>query len=166
MACLIRGWALLDGGLCFSSAHPFSCYHLLPYHSIILATKLFCFNLVGPLWACRLFFSQWPSMAIGSFVTSLASSCVSFGFPWTSWARLLSLGFLSPFLNFAFPWAFTKFFGLPRPNYIIPHPWGSWACHQPLTFFTFITLGLSWSILTFSHHVLSIVCFFSLFGLL
>ena len=29
-----------------------------------------------------------------------------------------------------------------RPNYVIPHPWGSWACHQPLTFFVFITLGL------------------------
>ena len=38
---LPRDWALLDSGLCFSSTHPFSCYHLLPYHSIISAAKLF-----------------------------------------------------------------------------------------------------------------------------
>jgi len=50
MACHIRGWALLDCGLCFSLAHPF-------YHSIIPAAKLFYFNLAGPLWACHLFFS-------------------------------------------------------------------------------------------------------------
>ena len=66
---------------------------------------------------------------------------------------MLSLGFLSPFPNFALPWAFTEFFGLPRPNYVILHPWGSWACHQPLTFFVFITLGLPRFILTFPHHI-------------
>ena len=99
-------------------------------------------------------------MAIGSFITSLVGSCVPFVFSWTSLAHFLSLGFLGPFLNFAFPWTFTEFFGLPRPNYIISHPWGSWACHQPLTFFAFITLGLSWLILTFLHHILPMVCFF------
>ena len=31
--------------------------------------------------------------------------------------------------------------------------------HQPLTFFVFNTLGLPWPILTFSHHILPIVCF-------
>ena len=34
-------------------------------------------------------------------------------FPLAPQAHLLSLGFLSPFLNFAFSWAFTEFFGLP-----------------------------------------------------
>ena len=43
-------------GFAFSSAHPSSCYYLLPYHSIIPAAKLFCFKLGGPLWACCLFF--------------------------------------------------------------------------------------------------------------
>ena len=99
-------------------------------------------------------------MAIGSFITSLAGFRVPFVFPWASLAYLLSLGFLDPFLNFAFPWAFTEFFGLPRPNCIIPHPWGSWACYQPFTFFAFITLDLPWLILTFSHHILPMVCFF------
>ena len=64
------------------------------------------------------------------------------------------LGFLDHFPNSAFPWAFTNFFGLSKSNYLIPHPWGSWACHQSLTFFTCITLGLLWPILTFLHHIL------------
>ena len=46
---LPRDWTLLNGGLCFSSAHPFSCYHLLQYHSIIPAAKLFASILLGPL---------------------------------------------------------------------------------------------------------------------
>ena len=89
---------------------------ILLYHSYC---EIVCLNLAGPLWACHLFFSQWPSTAIGSFIASLVGSCVPFVFPQASRA-LLSLGFPSPFLNFAFPWAFTKFFGLPWPNYIIP----------------------------------------------
>ena len=44
---LLRDWALLDGGLCFSSAHHFSYYHLLPYHSIIPIAKLFALILLG-----------------------------------------------------------------------------------------------------------------------
>jgi len=68
-----------------------------------------------------------------------------------------------------FPWAFLalsltlhshrlllNFFGLPRPNSLIPHPWGSWACHQPLTFFVCITSSLLWPILIFLHHMLPI----------
>ena len=81
-----------------------------------------CPNPTGPLWACHLFFSQWPSTAIDSFITSLAGSCVPFVFFWASLAHLLSLDFLSHFLDLAFQWAFTEFFGLPRPNYIILHP--------------------------------------------
>ena len=126
------------------------------YHSYC---KVICLNPVGPLWAYRLFFSQRPNTAISSFITSLASSCVPFVFPCASQARLLSFGSLGPFLNFAFSWAFTKFFRLPWPNYIIPHPWGSWVYHEPLTFFTFVTLGMSWPILTFPHHILPMVCF-------
>ena len=47
MACPTRGWALLDDGLCLSSAHPFSYYHLLPYHSIIPTAKLFALIVLG-----------------------------------------------------------------------------------------------------------------------
>ena len=127
------------------------------YHSYC---EVVCLNPARPLWACRLFFSQWPSTAIDSFNTSLVGSCVPFVFSWVFLAHLLSLGFLDFFLNFAFPWAFTEFFGLPRPNYIIPHPWGLWVCHQPLTFFAFITLGLPGPVLTFPHHILPMVCVF------
>ena len=44
---LLQDWALLDGGLCFFLAYPFSCYHFLPYHFIIPATKLFASILLG-----------------------------------------------------------------------------------------------------------------------
>ena len=53
-----------------------------------------------------------------------------------------------------FLWAFTNSFGLPWPDYFIFHPWGLWACHQPLSFFICITLGLLWSILPFLGHIL------------
>ena len=36
-----------------------------------------------------------------------------------SLACLLSLGFIGPFANSAFPWAFTNFIGLPWPNNLI-----------------------------------------------
>ena len=74
-----------------------------------------------------------------------------FCFPLGILAHLLALGFLSPFTNFVFPWAFTDFIGLPRPNYFILilgvygpaiNPLLSllallWACRSPfLHFFT------------------------------
>ena len=34
-------------------------------------------------------------------------------FPWASLAHLLALGFLDPFTNFVFSWAFIDFIGLP-----------------------------------------------------
>ena len=115
--CLMVGFAFLHPTFFFllpSLAMPFhhSCYEVV------------CLNPVGPLWACHLLFSQWLSTTIDSFITSLAGSCVPFVFSWASLAHLLFLGFLGPFLNFAFPWAFTEFFGFPWPNYIIPRPWG------------------------------------------
>ena len=81
-------------------------------------------------------------------------SYVPFVFPWASLAHLLALGFLSPFTNFVFPWTFTDFIGLPRPNYFILilgvygpaiNPLLSllalfWACRDPfLLFFTSYT---------------------------
>ena len=73
--------------------------------------------------------------------------------PWASLAHLLSLGFLGPFTNFVFPWAFTDFIGLPRPNYFILilgvhrlaiNPLLSllallWACRGPFLLFFHIT---------------------------
>ena len=34
------------------------------------------------------------------------------------------------------------------------HPWGLWACHQSLTLFACIVLGLSRPILTFFFHII------------
>ena len=152
-------WACTHAGLGF----------LGPFHRFW--APLSHFILMGILSLFHHF--QAPLSYLGSFVpfysfrhpqpvSSLLGSFVPFVFPWASQARLLSLGFLGPFPNFASPWAFIEFFVLSRPNYVIPHPWGSCACYQPLTFFVFITLGMLRPILTFSHHILPMVCFFSL----
>ena len=93
-------------------------------------------------------------MVIRLLITLLAGSCVSFVSFWASLAHLLSLGFFGIFPNFVFPWVFTNSFELPWPNYLIPHPWGSWTCHQPLIFFSCITSGSLWPVLTFLHHIL------------
>ena len=93
-------------------------------------------------------------MVIGLFATLLAGSCVlfPFGHPWPIYFPWASLTLSNP----VFPWGFTNSFGLPWPNYFIPYPWGSWTCHQPLTFFACITSGLLWLILTFLHYILPI----------
>ena len=96
---LPRDWALLDGGLCFSSAHPFSCYHLLPYHSIILAAKLFASILLGLFGPAVYFSPNGPVRPlfffyiIGGFLCPI---CFPLGLPGP-------FAFLGPFLNFAFP---------------------------------------------------------------
>ena len=73
-------------------------------------------------------------------------------FSWASLAHLLSLGFLGPFTNSAFPWAFINFIGLPWPNYLILilgvhgpaiNPLLSlftllWACGSPFSLFYII----------------------------
>ena len=98
-----------------------------------------------------------PSMTqynhLGFLVMLFAGSCVPFSF-WASLPHLLSLGLFGPFPNSAFPWAFTNSFGLAWPNNLIFHPWSSWTCHQPLTFFSCITSGLLWPIHSFLHHIL------------
>ena len=138
-------------GFAFSSAHPF---FLLPspaiplYHS---CCEVVCLNPVRPFWTCHLFFSQWPSTAIGSFITSLASSFVPFVFSWASLAYFLSLSFLGPFLNSTFSWVFTEFFRLPQLHY--PSSLGLMGLSLSLTFFAFITLNLPQPILTFPHHI-------------
>ena len=150
MACLIRGWALLDGGFCFFFSPPFLLLSLaIPLHrsccKVVLLQIGWAFlglPFILPLMAQQ---SHW----FLCYIVSRLPCPICF-----------PLGFLGHFPIFALPWAFIEFFGIPWPNYIIPHPWGSWACHKPLTFFVFITLGLSWPILTFPHHILPMVCFF------
>ena len=51
-----------------------------------------------------------------------------------SFVFLDPFAFLGPFFNFTFSWAFINSFGFLWPNYLIPHPWGSWAFYQPITF--------------------------------
>ena len=97
---LLKDWALLDGGLCFSSAHPFSCYHLLSYHSIIPATKLFVLILLGlfgpaiysspngPIWPLALLLHYWQASVSHLFSLRRPRPIC---FPWASSAFFLTL---------------------------------------------------------------------------
>ena len=143
-----KGQALLDCE--FSPLQPI----LYSFRSLvaILAIPLYysCCGVIwpvtaGPLWAYCMFFSQWLNMvvrfilmllwAFSTHYIACAGSFVPFLSSWASLTHLLSLGLiLGPFSNSSFPWAFTNFFGLPWPNYLILHPWGSWVFHKPLTF--------------------------------
>ena len=97
MVALLRDWALLDDGLCFSSAHPFSCYPLLQYHSIIPATKLFVLILLG-LFGPAIYSS--PNGPVRPLVLLLHHW-------WVPLSHMFSLG--CPGLV-CFPWAFSTIF--------------------------------------------------------
>ena len=96
----LRGWALLDGGLYFSSAHPFSYYHFLPYHSIIPAAKLFAsilLDLFGPAVYSSPNGPVRPLILLLYHWRAPVSHLFSFGrpgpvyFPWASSALFLTL---------------------------------------------------------------------------
>ena len=97
---LLKDWALLDGGLCFSSAHPFSCYHLLPYqwyHSIISDAKLFSSILLS-LFGSAVYSS--PNGLVRPLVLLLHHW-------WAPMSHLFSLGRSGPV---CFPWASSALF--------------------------------------------------------
>ena len=97
-------------------------------------------------------------MAIGFPTYGLL--CPFFFFSWASLAYLLPLGFLIPFTNFAFPWAFTNFIRLPWPNYLILilGVYGL-AINLLLSLFALL-LDLQWPILTFLYHILPMCMLF------
>ena len=105
---------------------------------ITLLFLLWCY-LVQAYWASLglLFLTQYSHLGLFNYIACGLLRPICF-----------LLGILSPFaflrhpLSICFPWAslaifltlhfhglFTNFFGLPQPTYLIPHPWGSWACH-------------------------------------
>ena len=102
---------LIELGFIWLWAFLFSAHSFALFCSLAIPVVPFCYfcydvirpKLAGPLWVCCIFFSQWLSMAIGLFITLLASSCVPFISSWASLAHLLSLGFLGLFPNSAFP---------------------------------------------------------------
>ena len=163
------GWAPFDTGL-YISPSPFSC---LPSCSAIVSCHSCCNDLTlsGPFGPTVYSFPNgltqpWAFLPMGS--------CVPFVFPWASLAHLLALGFLGPFTNFVFPWAFTDFIGLPQPNYfiLILGVYGSvinpllsllavlWVCCGPFLLFSHHTLPMG-SLLTISLFLGSFepICF-------
>ena len=93
----LRGWVLLDGGLCLSSAHPFFCYHLLPCHFIIPAAKLFASILLG-------LFGPAVYSSLNRPVRPLVLLLHHW---WASVSHLFSLGRPWPI---CFPWASSTLF--------------------------------------------------------
>ena len=149
---LLRNWASLDGGLCFSSAHPFSCYHLLPYHSIILAAKLFASILLGlfgptvysspngPVRSLVLLLHHWQAPVSHLFsLRRLGPVC----FPWASSAIFLTLHSHGLLLNsLGFPGPITLFLILGVHGLAI-NPLLSllsllWVCRGPFSLFYII----------------------------
>ena len=125
----------------FSQFFVLSIILLLSYHSAIPAMVLFDLCLLCLFWACCKFFSQLLTMTqYGHWIYTHAT--LGFLDPlhclWAPLAHFFLLGHLwpisclrhpRPISNFAFSWAFTNSFGFPWPNYLIFHPWGSWASY-------------------------------------
>ena len=75
-------------------------------------------------------------------------------FPWASLAHLFALGFLGPFTNFVFLWAFTDFIGLPRLNYFILILGVYGPAINPLLSLLALLWACRGPFLLFSHHTL------------
>ena len=112
-----RGWALLDGGVYLSLAYPFSCYHLLPYHSIIPVAKLFASILLG-LFGLAIYSSPnsliWPLVLLLHHWRAPVSHLFSLGRPWLIW----------------FPWASSVLFLTLHSNGLLL---SSLGFHGPIT---------------------------------
>ena len=153
---LLWGWALFNCGLFFLQPTLlllFAVLHFLLHYSAIPAMMLFDLSLLG-LFGSAVYSSLddsiWSLGLLLHGLWTLASHFFPLGCPWPIYFPWAS----SALSNSASPWAFTNSFRLSQPNYFILHPWGSWAHHQPLTFFTCITSGLLWPILTLLHDIL------------
>ena len=148
----LRGWALLDGGLCLSSAHPFFCYHLLPCHFIIPAAKLFAsilLGLFGPAVYSSLNRPVRPLVLLLHHWWASVSHLFSLGrpwpicFPWASLALFLTLhshGLLLSSLGFSGPIALSLIlgaYGLAN-NPLLSLLLLLWACRGPFSLFHII----------------------------
>ena len=129
------GFAFLQPTLFLLPSFAISLYHS--------CCEVVCLNPAGPFWACHLFFSQWPSMAIGSFITSLASSCIPFVFPWASSALFLTLhshGLLLNSLGFPGPITLSLILGVHglAINPLLSLLSLFWTCCVPFSLFHII----------------------------
>ena len=144
--CLILWWLTPLRGRAL-----FNCGFLLLQPILLFLPTILLPFLFRPTACSFLNDSVWPLGFLLHHLRAPVSHLFLLGHPWPIYFPLASLAL---FLTLHSYGLFTNSFGLPLPNYFIPHPWGSWTCHQPLTFFACITLGLLWPILTFLHHIL------------
>ena len=175
------GWVLFRHGPFLPQFSP--CFPLLLVcgSASILATPLHCF--------CHAI--TWFVLVgspLGYHVRFLYLVHVAQYFCWVNSHTIL--GFLNPFYSFGhprptsffwaslvhsilkFPWAFTKIFGLPRPNYHILYFWGLLAfaptpftnsfLWAPPTYFCLLSISYNSHGLTTSFSRLPWACLFSL----
>ena len=144
---------MVDGGLCFSSTHPFSCYHLLSYHSIIPTVKLFASILLGlfglavysspngPVRPLVLLLHHWRAPVFHLFSLGRPGPVC---FPWASSVIFLTLhpyGFLLNSLGLPSPITLSL---ILRVHGLTINPLLSllsllWACRGPFSFSTSYT---------------------------
>ena len=137
---------MLDDGLCLSSAYSFSYYHLLPYHSIIPAAKLFAPILLGffgpaiysspngPIRPLVLLLHYWRAPVSHLFYLRCPwPICL----PWVSLAPFLTLyshGLLLSFLGFPNPITLSFILGAHglaiNPYFLCFHYFGSVVAHS------------------------------------
>ena len=143
---------MLDGGLCFSSAHHFSCYHLLSYNSIIPAAKLFAsilLGLFGPAVYSSLNGSVRPLVLLLHHWWALVSHLFSLRrlgpvcFPWASSALFLTLhshGLLLNSLGFPGPITLSLIVWVHgfAINSLLSLLSLLWACRGPFSLFYII----------------------------
>ena len=149
---LPRDWTLLDGGLCFSLAHPLSYYPLLLYYSIIPAVKLFVSILLGlfgpaiysspngPVRLLILLLHHWWAPVSHLFSLRRPEPVC---FPWASLAIFLTLhshGLLLNSLGFLGPITLFLILGVHglAINSLLSLVLLLWACRGPFLLFHII----------------------------
>ena len=146
---LLRDWALLNGVLCFSLVHPFSCCHLLSYHSIIPVAKLFASILLGPTVYSSPNGPVQPLVLLLHHWRAPVSHLFSLGrpgpvcFPWASLALFLTLhshGLLLNSLGFLDLITLSLILGVHglAINPLLSLLSLLWACRDPFSFFHII----------------------------
>ena len=146
---LLRDWALLNGVLCFSLVCPFSCNHLLSYHSIIPVAKLFASILLGPTVYSSPNGPVQPLVLLLHHWRAPVSHFLSLGlpgpvcFPWASSALFLTLhshGLLLNSLGFLDPITLSLILGVHglAINPLLSLLSLLWVCRDPFSLFHII----------------------------
>ena len=118
--------------------------------------------------------SSRPAMPVSCAIPSFSShypvfllvspyNILDFSGPFYSFGHLWPI---SSFLLLTFPWAFTKSFGLPRPNYHILYLWIHWPFESISFTNSFLCAHLTRFVLSFYFSWFPLACYFILWDFL